>query len=164
MRSVFFVLSVFSALWLSAAALGAQSSATLTIRLPEGVERTLTVEQLSALPRARGTATAHGTTFGYEGVDLRDVLRAGGFTQIDSLRGPQLRRVLLFEAADGYAAVIALADLDPGIGGRKGILVDRENGVALPADRGPYRVIIEGDGRPSRWVRQVVRLHIVDVH
>jgi hypothetical protein len=149
-----FVLSVFSAL-----SVGAQ----VVVRLPDGADRTVSVAQLSTLPRVSGTATAHGTTFRYEGVDLRDVLRAGGFTQIDSLRGPQLRRVLLVVGADGYAAAIALADLDPSIGGRKGFLVDREDGAALPPDRGPYRVIIEGDGRPSRWVRQVARLEIVDM-
>lgn len=152
--SVSSVLFVFSAL---------SVDAQVVVKLPDGMDRTVSVAQLSTLPRVSGTATAHGTTFRYEGVNLRDVLRAGEFTSVDSLRGPQLRRVLLVVGADGYAAAIALADLDPSIGGRTCILVDREDGAALPADRGPYRVIIEGDVRPSRWVRQVVRLEIVDV-
>lgn len=151
------------ALLLAVTPLAAQSTAPLTVKHPAGTETLLTAARLAALPRVAGRATAHGTTFTFEGTDVRDVLRAAGITPVDSLRGPQLRRIVLFVGADGYAAAIALSDLDPSIGGRRALLVDREDGVPLPENRAPRRVIVEGDGRPSRWVQQVVRIEVVDV-
>lgn len=151
-------------LLLSVGSLRAQAPAdALTVRRPDGTETVLGAAQLSLLPRVAGRAVAHGNAFAFEGTDLRDVLRAAGVTPVDSLRGPQLRRVVIFTGADGYHAVIALSDLDPSIGGRRAVLVDREDGAGLPAERGPRRIIVEGDARPSRWVQKMVRLEVVDV-
>ncbi|MEP7383557.1 MAG: hypothetical protein ABI910_17870, partial [Gemmatimonadota bacterium] len=104
-----------------------------------------------------------GNGFPSEGVDVRDVLRLAGLTPVDSLHGDMLRRVVVLVAADGYAALIALSDLDPSIGGRRAVSVEREDGAPLPAGRRPRRVIIESDARPTRWVRQVGRLEVRDV-
>lgn len=147
---------------LLAPALAAQSGAPLVVVAPDGRETTLTAESIAALARVDGQATAHGHAFAYAGPTLREVLRLAG-VQTDSLRGPQLRRVVKVVAADGYAVVLALSDLDPSIGARRVILVDAEDGRPLPADYAPRRLIIEGDVRPSRWVRQVVRLVVLDV-
>lgn len=146
-----------------ASVLPAQSSAPLTVVGPDGAVHTLTATQLHALPAVSGTATAHDTRFTFTGVDLRDVLRLAGVSPVDSLRRGQLRRVVVFVGADGYSALIALSDLDPSIGGRRAVLVDREDGTALPPERGPRRIIVEGDRRPSRWVRQVVRIEVRDL-
>lgn len=149
---------------LSVGSLRAQAPAdALTVRRPDGTEIVLGAAQLAVLPRVTGRAEAHGHAFAFEGADLRAVLRAAGVTPVDSLRGPQLRRVVVFAGADGYRAVIAMSDLDPSIGGRRAVLVDREDGAALPAARGPRRIIVEGDARPSRWVQQVTRLEVVDL-
>lgn len=154
---------LLAAALLGATGLSAQSPASLEVRGPDGSVRTLGAAQLQTLPRVSGAASAHGNDFTFEGHDVRDVLRLAGVTPVDSLRSGQLRRVLVFVGADGYSALIALSDLDASIGGRRAILVDREDGRALPADRGPRRIIIEGDRRPSRWVRQVVRIEVRDL-
>lgn len=60
-------------------------------------------------------------------------------------------------------ALIALSDLDESIGARRVILVDHEDARPLPPQRGPRRIIIEGDRRPTRWVRQVIRVEVRDV-
>ncbi len=151
------------ALLLCSATVSAQSGAPLSVAGPDGAVQTLSDAQLQTLPRVTGSATAHDARFSFEGYDLRDVLRLAGVTPVDSLRRGQLRRVVVFIGADGYSALIALSDLDPSIGGRRAILVDREDGQALPTERGPRRIIIEGDHRPSRWVRQVVRLEVRDL-
>ena len=153
------------ALLLTVVPLRAQTpaDAPLSVRRLDGTEVVLSTAQLTALPRATGRAVAHDKPFTFEGTDVRDVLRAAGVTPVDSLRGPQLRRVVVFAGADGYRAVIAQSDLDPSIGGRRAVLVDREDGAALPPARGPRRIIVEGDARPSRWVQQLVRLEVVDV-
>jgi hypothetical protein len=161
-RSVMHLFKIALTLVALGAPLEAQS-APLTVKRIDGTEVVVTAAQLSALPRVSGAASAHGNTFTYEGTDLRSVLRAAGVAPLDSLRGPLLRRAVVFVGADGYGAVIALSDLDPSIGGRRAILVDREDGAALPPNRAPRRIIIEGDHRPSRWVHQVVRIEIVDV-
>lgn len=148
---------------LGAATLSAQSAEPLAVQRPDGAVQTLSAMQLQALPRITGTATAHETRFAFEGVNLLDVLRLAGVTPVDSLRRGQLRRVVVFVGADGYSALIALSELDPSIGGRRAVLVDREDDRALPSERGPRRIIIEGDRRPSRWVRQVVRIEVRDL-
>jgi len=142
---------------------GAQSTAPLAVTRPDGSSVTLEAAQLAALPRVSGQATAHGHTFTFEGSDLRGVLRLAGVTPVDSLRRAQLRRVVVFVGADGYSAVIALSDLDASIGARSAVLVDREDGKPLSAEMGPRRVIVEGDQRPTRWVRQLVRLEVRDI-
>ena len=152
-----------AALLLVAASVHAQPTAPLEVRRPDGSSVTLSATQLAALPRVSGTASAHGNSFAFEGSELRAVLRLAGVTPVDSLHGAQLRRVVLFVGADGYSALIALSDLDASIGGRRVILVDREDGKPLPEKLGPRRIIIEGDRRPSRWVRQVVRVEVRDV-
>ncbi len=146
-----------------ATALQAQSTAPLEVRRPDGSSVTLTATQLAALPRVVGRATTHGNTFSFEGSDLRDVLRLAGVTPTDSLRRAQMRRVIVFVGADGYSALIALSDLDPSIGARRVTLVDRQDDQPLPAEAGPRRLIIDGDHRAARWVRQVVRIEVVDV-
>jgi hypothetical protein len=151
------------AVLLCTSTLRAQSTEPLAVLGPDGAVRTLAAPQLQTLPRVRGNAAAHNARFSFEGYDLRDVLRLAGVTPLDSLRGRQLRRVVVFIGADGYSALIALSDLDPSIGGRRATLVDREDDQALPSERGPRRIIIEGDQRPSRWVRQVVRIEVRDL-
>jgi hypothetical protein len=69
------------------------------------------------------------------------------------------RRVVV-EAADGYRVVFALAELDPSIGARHVLVVDREDGNPLSASDGPYRLVVEGEVRPARWSRQVVAFHV----
>lgn len=91
------------------------------------------------------------------------MLTLAGVTPVDSLQRAQLRRVIIFHGADGYSALAAMAELDGSIGAKRMILVDREDGRPLPADRGPRRIIIDGDRRPSRWVRQVVRLEVREI-
>lgn len=143
-----------------AAALGAQSTQDLIIERPDGTADTLSAAELGALRRVSGEAMAHGNRFTFEGYDLRDVLRLAG---IDTLSRATRRRVVELIGADEYSAIIALADLDPTIGGRRAVLVDREDGRPLPPERAPRRVIIEGDHRPTRWVRQVVRIRVVEL-
>ncbi len=141
----------------------AQTTAPLEVQRPDGSSMTLSAAQLAELPRVSGTASAHGNVFAFEGHDLRRVLRLAGIAPVDSLRRAQLRRVVVFVGADGYSALIALSDLDVSIGARRVILVDREDGQPLPADLGPRRIIVEGDQRPTRWVRQVVRVEVRDI-
>ncbi|MDH4042990.1 MAG: molybdopterin-dependent oxidoreductase [Gemmatimonadota bacterium] len=160
-KHLLLVISLLSATGVPVGAACAQTD--LTVRRLDGSEVVLSDSLLETLTRITGTATAHGNAWEWEGTDLRDVLRAAGVTPVDSLRAPQLRRIIMVVGADGYRVVLALSELDPGIGNRRAVLVDRESGAALPPDRGPRRLIVEGDASLIRWVRQVVRLEVQDV-
>jgi hypothetical protein len=67
---------------------------------------------------------------------------------------------LVVEAADGYRAVFALPELDPLFTDRVILLADRRDGKSLSEREGPLRIIVPGEKRPARWVRQVVALKV----
>jgi hypothetical protein len=86
-----------------------------------------------------------------------EVLKAGGL-QLDSGTAHIREAVaitVLIEAADGYRAAFALAELDPELTDRIILLADTKNGQPLPPSEGSFRIIVPGEKRPARWVRQV---------
>lgn len=135
----------------------------LVVHLVGGREANLATSDLAALADTTFTALDHGRPTTFRGIPLRAILARAGAGSIDSLRGPALRRVLVLRGADGYGAVIALADLDASLGGRSACVVTHENGVPLAPTRGPYRAVLLGDARAARWVRQLVRLELVEL-
>jgi hypothetical protein len=62
---------------------------------------------------------------------------------------------ILVQAADGYRAVFASAEVDPAQTDRLILLADHKNGQLLSANEGPFRIVFPGEKRPARWVRQV---------
>ena len=97
----------------------------------------------------------------YAGVPLPALLQLVG-VRSDSLRGRQLTLRIVIEASDGYRVVLALSDLDPTLGGRRVLVANQVDGQPLPAKEAPYRLLIAGDERPSRWMRQVVAIRVLD--
>ncbi len=154
------VLLVVALLGIATSPMAAQD---ITVRRADGSERQLSTTELATLPRIDVEAADHGVTARFEGVELRAILQLAAAGPTDSLRGPMLRRVVVLIGADGYAATIALADLDPGLGARRVYVVSRANGQPLAANQGPWRAIVVGDGRAARWVRQLQRVELIDV-
>jgi DMSO/TMAO reductase YedYZ molybdopterin-dependent catalytic subunit len=95
----------------------------------------------------------------YEGVPLAAILKAVG-VRTDSLHGPALATRIVAESSDGYKVVLALADLDPSLGGKRVLLADRMDGRPLPVNEAPWRLVIAGEERPSRSARQVLRIRV----
>lgn len=155
-------LPLLSALLVAGAA-SLASAQSLTVRRADGAVRTLSVTELATLPRTSFETLDHGKAARFEGVDLRAILRLAGAGPVDSLRGQLLRRVVLLVGADGYTAAVALAELDDGYAARRVYVVDRADGGALPDGHGPLRAIVTGDARAGRWVRQLVRVEVVEV-
>jgi DMSO/TMAO reductase YedYZ molybdopterin-dependent catalytic subunit len=121
----------------------------------------LTIPELSRLPRQRVRAKDHGGQEAeFDGVPLVAVLQAAGVKFGPDLRGPALATYLVVEAADGYRAVFALPELDPAFTDRVILLADRREGKPLDGKEGPLRVIVPGEKRHARWVRQVVALKV----
>jgi DMSO/TMAO reductase YedYZ molybdopterin-dependent catalytic subunit len=120
-----------------------------------------TADELAGLPRQTVRAKDHsGVESDFEGVSLHDVLKRSGVAFGVDLRGPELANYLVVEAADGYRAVFALPELDPASSDRIILLADRRDGKPLDAREGPLRIVVPGEKRHSRWVRQVVTLRV----
>ena len=97
----------------------------------------------------------------YTGVTLSDILKKAGAPMEDALKGKNLTKYLLVEASDNYQVVFALAELDKNYTDRLIILADTVDGKPLPAGEGPFRIIVQGEKKPARCVRQVVGLKLV---
>ncbi|HST52007.1 MAG TPA: molybdopterin-dependent oxidoreductase [Pyrinomonadaceae bacterium] len=121
----------------------------------------LTAGDLSKLPRRSIKAKDHdGKEYTFEGVELVEVLRLAGVGFGEHLRGKAVANYLLVEASDGYKAVFALPEVDPEYSERVVLLADKRDGAALAPAEGPFRIIVEGEKRHARWVRQVTKLTI----
>jgi DMSO/TMAO reductase YedYZ molybdopterin-dependent catalytic subunit len=121
----------------------------------------LTQLELKQLPRQTVLARAHdGKESRYEGVALVEILKKAGVPHGKELRGKAVALHLVVEAADNYRAVFALPELDPEFTDRVILLADHRDGQVLSATEGPLQVIVPGEKRHARWVRQVVTLRI----
>lgn len=136
-----------------------QSPAPLTV-IVDGVARSVPATTLRAMPRDTMSMTFHDQApVLYQGISLAAILKSVG-VRIDSLPGPALATRIVTESSDGYRVVLALADVDPSLGGRRILLADRMDGKPLPANEGPWRLLVGGDRRPARSARQVLRIRI----
>lgn len=129
---------------------------------PGAVEVKLDEAVLAKLPQVKAEGMAHGRKLACEGVALVDLLRASGAMPSEPLRGAQLSRMAQVRARDGYRAAFSLGELDPSLGNRPVVLTRRCNGAELPAEDGPWRLIVPGESRPARWVRQVQSIRVSD--
>jgi hypothetical protein len=59
--------------------------------------------------------------------------------------------------------VFALPELDPGFTDRVILLADKGDGHPLDGKEGPFRIIVPGEKRMARWVRQVTILRVLQV-
>jgi Oxidoreductase molybdopterin binding domain len=88
---------------------------------------------------------------------LWDVLAAAGV--IDPAKPAEaVRLAVRITGADGYTAVVALAERAPQFAGRPIQLADHLNGAPIP-DQG-LRLIVPGDRLGGRSVRDVVRIDV----
>jgi hypothetical protein len=123
----------------------------------------LTPADLKALPRAKATFTAHGKPITYEGPVLNAALKQAGVVSGDRLMGRYLNQVVVAKGADGFTASYSLGETDPIYRANPVILADSKDGQPLDAKEGPYRLVVDGDLRPGRSVRQVVSVEVKPV-
>ena len=101
-----------------------------------------------------------GKDHSYSGVLLADILQKAGVTLGAALRGLNLTKYVLAEAADGYHVIFALVELDKEFTDKQIILADKVDGNALPATEGPFRIIVPDDKKAARSIRQVTGLKV----
>ena len=144
-----------------AAPLLAQSADSVVLRGASGQRRVVRAAELAAMPRHDVRASAHTVTGNYTGVALRDLLRLVGAPPSDSLRGAALAAYIVVEGLDGYRVTFSIAEADSGFTDRIILLADRKDGAPLSARDGAFQLIVPGEKRPGRWVRQVTRISLV---
>ncbi len=134
------------------------TSHVLTITFGDPVQEVkLTKEALAKLPRKTIKVTeGNGKDAEYEGVALDEVLKLAKVPMGNELRGRTFAQmVVIADASDGGRAVYALAEVEPSFSDKLILLADKCDGKALNSDEGPYRMILPGDKRHARWLRQV---------
>ena len=142
----------------------APAQASLQIVSESGSTMEIPLDSLRRMPPVELRGQIHdGPELVFRGPALDTVLALAGAPQGHDLRGAALRLVVLAEARDGYAVVYSLAELTPDLGGRRAIVALDQDGQPLDAKDGPMRVVLEGEKRPARWIRQLERLRILRV-
>ena len=126
-----------------------------------GESQRLDAAALAKLPQQTVRAEAHGNAVTCTGANLIDVVAAVGAPHGEALRGKNLTLYVRVGAVDNYHVVFALAELDPGMRSDVPIVTASCNGAALDAKDGPFRLVVAGEKRPARWVRQVTAIDVL---
>jgi molybdate transport system substrate-binding protein len=139
----------------------APPSPGLLVRRAGEPSRAVSAERVAALPRLTQRVdfmTGHGEQQNdWSGPLLWDVLVASG--AIDPAKpAEQVHLVVHVTGADGYVAAVALAEIAPQFADRPIQVADQMNGAPLPDHA--LRLIVPGDRRGGRSVRDVVRIDI----
>ena len=90
----------------------------------------------------------------YSGVPLATLLAMINAPMGKELRGESLALYVMATGADGYSAVLSLAEVDPSFHGGEVIVADTRDGKSL-GQNGPFQLIVSEDKRPARWVRNL---------
>ncbi|ADV62182.1 hypothetical protein Isop_1598 [Isosphaera pallida ATCC 43644] len=154
--------------WAAAPQAKEEPPATTTIRLQvRGEVATpldLDAQAWAKLPRHSVEAIDRdGTSGRYEGVALGELLKRAGVPHGETLKGSAMSLCVVVEASDAYRAVFALPELDELFTDRIILVADRKDGEPLVAPAGPLRIVVPGEKRQARWVREVIAIHVVKV-
>lgn len=122
---------------------------------------TLYATDLAKMNKATVSLTDRdGKDYSYTGVPVLDILNSAGVTTGKQLRGENLTKYVLVKCADGYEVLFSLAELDTAFTNKMIILATESDRQPLPAGKGPFRLVIPGEGRPARSCHQVVEFVI----
>ncbi len=128
----------------------------------KGCDTWLTLEQLRALPVHGATITERdGSQATYQGAWLGEVLDAGCDSTARLDKHGSLRAVVKVTAADGFVAVVALAEALHDFSERPVLLAWSRNGQPLSERHGPLQLVLPDDRKPGRNVRQVKLLEVI---
>ncbi|MDX9750129.1 MAG: molybdopterin-dependent oxidoreductase [Flavobacteriales bacterium] len=151
-----------SAIVLLAGAATAQADTATVHVVRKGCDAVLTMERLRTLPVHEATITERdGNTATFQGVWLSDALDLGCDSTVHLDKHGTLRAVVKVTAADGFTAVVAMAEVADAFSARPVLLAWARNGQPLGERHGPLRLVVPGDIKPGRNVRQVKRLEVI---
>jgi hypothetical protein len=122
----------------------------------------ITTETLKAMPHKTVTVI-NGHTNAQEtwsGVPLIMLLAQVGAATGKDVHGKPLSQYIVATGADGYHAVLALAEIEPDFHPGDVLVADQLAGKPLDAKEGPFRLIVTEDKRPARSVHNLVKLEL----
>jgi hypothetical protein len=139
----------------------ARSEPVLRVSGAPGRDLVLTERDLAQMSRVSASVVDEkGNQAIYEGVPVAEILRRVGAPLGKDLHGKEMDLYLLVTASDGYRAVFALPELDSGFTDRLALIADHRDGKSLSAAEGPFRIVVPGEKRHPRWVRNVIELSV----
>jgi len=148
------------ALLAAALLLGAGPAPDSGLLIEAGPEHELrvTAADLGRCPQVEERVSFEGehgrTTATYSGVRLWTLLeQAGG---LGARPRERVAKVLMATGRDGYTAALALAELDPAFEGKEVLVAATADGH--PMADGGLRLVVPGDQRGGRSVRDVARI------
>jgi len=141
----------------------APSKDSLTLRTDQyHISATLSSAELKAMPHV--TLTVHNSHTNadetYSGVRLADLLIKMGAPLGSELHGGALASYIVATGSDGYQAVLALGEVDPGFHPGEVLVADAMDGKPLDAHSGPLKLVVSEDKRPARSVRNLTMIEI----
>jgi hypothetical protein len=119
-----------------------------------------TPAELAALPHK--TVTVHNEHTKndemYSGVPLIDLLARVGVPA--KPMGKDMILYLVAAGSDGYQVVYSVAEVNPDVHDAAVIVADAQDGKPLGTD-GPLKLVATRETHPSRWVRNLVAIHVM---
>jgi hypothetical protein len=135
----------------------------VTVRGLNATTVKLSAADLDKLPQQKVQLTDQEKPVAYQGVLLSDVLAKVDLPLGEAFHKTGASYYLQVDAADGYKAVFAWAELDASIMDKKIYLVTKRDGKPLPDTEGPFRLVVPGEKRGARGVHQVTALTVESV-
>lgn len=127
---------------------------------PTGKTLKITPAVLADLDREQATMINHSQPHTYEGVRLTELLRLVDAPTGARVHAEAVKDYLVITGGDGFRAVMSLAETDGSVQAHPVILADKMDGAPLTAHDAPYRVVVDGDKKPSRSVYAVTRIEV----
>lgn len=147
-----------------------ESTDAIEVRGDVTTPGTLNLRELQAMPTVQADWTVHGKTRHIVGVPLAKALEKFGVGPgaMSKEMAPKDKRagykkVVVASAADGFQAVLSLAEISEGMGKTQALLVFQIDGQPLRAEEKPLRLAVLSDGEPSRSLYQLRRIDVVDL-
>ncbi|GAB3973452.1 hypothetical protein GCM10028806_27320 [Spirosoma terrae] len=151
------------ALAFSSVLVSVSSSAQTVLTVSGEVTKPLTLQaaELKAMPHSQVVGKDRdGKERTYSGVPLVELLKQAGTTLSGELRGENLMKYVVVKAIDGYEVLFALPEIDPDFATKTILLADSVDGAPLAQGVGPYRLVVPGEKKPARWIREVKSIEI----
>ncbi len=140
---------------LAAPAAFPQGAPTVAIQGQVAHPRILALPDLSALPRVTVTLTHDKQHTSYTGALLWPLLDAAAPTELPGDR-THVRHTVLAHGRDGYAAALAIGELDPNLEGKQVLVAYEQDGHPLAT----LRLVVPGEAHPARSVKDLVAIEV----
>jgi hypothetical protein len=153
---------LLAVLFVSTLAAIAQQAPATSLEIVVGDKHLQLTDAIRSMPHTTLTVTnGHtGASETYTGVPLIDLLAKDGVPHGKDLHGKALSEYIVATGADGYKAVLALAEVDPEFHPGTVIVADTLAGKPLDEKTGPYKLVVSEDKRPARSVHSLVKIEV----